>query len=89
MDAVFRGHFRHGALALYGLERNAGLEARVMVPAFRQVPISSFLKTSRRQSLAYITVRFSGRCSKERPCPARVIYLLSRHDPVLTLSLHG
>jgi putative transposase len=36
-----------------------------MVPAFLHVLISSFLETSRRQIVAYVTVRFSGRSSQK------------------------
>jgi hypothetical protein len=39
-------------------------EARVMVPAFPHVLISSFLETSRRQIVASVTVRFSGGSSE-------------------------
>jgi hypothetical protein len=37
MHAIFRGQLRHGALALHGLQRNASLEARVMLPALLHV----------------------------------------------------
>ena len=60
MHAVFGGQFRHRALALHGLQRHAGLEPRIMVPAFLHVLISSLLETSRRQIVASVTVRFSG-----------------------------
>jgi len=63
VHAVICGQFRHGALALQCFQRHASLEARVMVPAFRHVLISSFLQTSRRQIIAFVTVQFSGRCS--------------------------
>jgi hypothetical protein len=43
----------------------AGLEASVVVPAFLHVLISSFSEASRRQSVACVTVRFSGSSSDQ------------------------
>jgi hypothetical protein len=63
MHTVFGIQFRHRALALHGLQCNAGLEPSVMVPAFLHVLISSLLETSRLQTIASVTVRFSGRNS--------------------------
>jgi hypothetical protein len=60
MHAVFGGQFRHCALALHSLRCHAGLEPRVMVPAFLHILISSLVETSRRQIAASITVRFAG-----------------------------
>jgi|GEM_PF-3873449 len=64
MHAIFRSQFRHGALALHGLQRHASLEDRVVIPAFAHVLISSLLEINRRQFVASVTVRFSGRCSQ-------------------------
>lgn len=57
MHPVLRGQLRLRALTLHGFQRHAGLEARVVVPAFRHVLISSFLETRRRQIAASVTVR--------------------------------
>lgn len=56
MHAVFGGQFRHCALALYGFQRHASLEPRVMVPAFLHILISSFLETGRRQMSTFTAV---------------------------------
>jgi hypothetical protein len=66
MHAIFRGQLRHGALALHRLQRYASLEARVTIPALPHILISSSLEISRRQFVASVTVRFSGRCSDPR-----------------------
>jgi hypothetical protein len=60
MHAVFLGQLRHGASDLHGFQRHTSLEASVMVPAFRHILISSFVETSRRHIVAYVTVRLSG-----------------------------
>lgn len=49
------------ALALHGFQRHASLEARVMVSAFRQDLISSFVETSTRQMVASTPFPLSGR----------------------------
>ena len=46
VHAIVGREFRHRALALDGLQRDAGLEACIMVPAFAHVLISSSLETS-------------------------------------------
>jgi len=58
------------ALALHGFQRHTGLKPSVMVPALLHVLISKFLETSRRQIVAYVTVRLSGSSS---PGTAEVI----------------
>src|SRR4051812_46593176 len=63
MHAVRGGQFRNGAFALYSFERHARLEARVMIPAFAHVLISSSLEISRRHIVASVTVRISGSTS--------------------------
>ena len=60
MHAVIGGQFRHRALSLHGLQRHPRPERRVVAYAFRHVPISSCLETSRRQIVASVTIRFSG-----------------------------
>ena len=60
MHAIFSRQLGHCALTLHGFQRNTGFEPRVMVPAFLQSLISSFLETSKAQKIAAVTVRFSG-----------------------------
>ena len=74
MHAIFGCQLRHCALAPHGFQRHTGFEPRVMVPAFLHILISWFLEISRRQIIAYVTVRFSGRSSVW--CFANVIYAL-------------
>jgi hypothetical protein len=47
------------ASAFYRVQRHAGLEPRVMAPAFLYILIHSLLGISRRHIGAYVTVRFS------------------------------
>lgn len=63
MHAIFGSQLRNRALALHNFQRNTGFEPRIMVPAFLDSLISSSLETSRRQIVAYVTVRFSGSSS--------------------------
>jgi hypothetical protein len=60
---VVSGQLRHCAFALHGLQRQAGLENSVMIPALLHILISSFLETSRRQIVASVTARLSGSSS--------------------------
>jgi hypothetical protein len=46
MHAMFGSQFRHRALTLHGFQHHASLEARILVPAFAPVLISSSLEIS-------------------------------------------
>ena len=73
LHAAIGSQLRYRALALHSFQRHASLEARLMVPAFRHVLISLSFETSRRQIVASVTVRISGR---------RSIADFMRHDKV-------
>lgn len=66
MHSVFCDQLRHGAFAFHGFKRNTSLEAGIVGSALRHRLFSSFLETSRRQIVAYVSVQFPGRCSGAR-----------------------
>jgi hypothetical protein len=60
MHAIFGCQLRQCALALLGFQRHAGLEPRIMVPAFLHILISRLLEINRRQIATSVTFQFLG-----------------------------
>jgi hypothetical protein len=58
MHTIFGRQLRHSAAALIGFSATR-FEPRFMVPAFLHILICLLLEASRRQIIAYATVRFS------------------------------
>lgn len=73
MHAMYRGHFRHSALALHGLQRNASLEARVMAPALLHVlwPPGAWRSADISSQLPSLPdFRGGAHSAEQRPAPA-------------------
>lgn len=71
------------SLFTHGFQRDSRLEVRVVISAFRHVLAYSFLKTSKREIVASVTVHFSGNRSLLKKSNARAsIQFGGGHKPI-------